>query len=267
MAAAPQDREKALDLALAQIDKNFGKGSVMRLGEESRQPIEVIPTGSIALDVAAAFENWLRVREMAFPGSARGWHASRPYPGYPAWTLSQYPVAGDPTVVFGYFHEDGARDLALGLPNDAGLSSARIVMRDVTRQGELNDPSLGGLLLFPHGFLKSVAYGAIATVSLAALTSITILPAILGILGIGLGLWWADGVAALLLAMGKPAAGRLLKYFDPEEIRHARWFTREQLSTDLETGTVTVPPRLSIARHLIERWFGAELPSQPGDQW
>ncbi|MGW0035802.1 recombinase RecA [Gordonia sp. NPDC003376] len=52
MAAAPQDREKALDLALAQIDKSFGKGSVMRLGEETRQPIEVIPTGSIALDVA-----------------------------------------------------------------------------------------------------------------------------------------------------------------------------------------------------------------------
>ncbi|MGC4932693.1 recombinase RecA [Gordonia sp. DT30] len=50
--AAPQDREKALDLALAQIDKNFGKGSVMRLGEETRQPIAVIPTGSIALDVA-----------------------------------------------------------------------------------------------------------------------------------------------------------------------------------------------------------------------
>ncbi|MDY6811018.1 recombinase RecA [Gordonia sp. LSe1-13] len=52
MAPAPQDREKALDLALAQIDKNFGKGSVMRLGEETRQPIEVIPTGSISLDVA-----------------------------------------------------------------------------------------------------------------------------------------------------------------------------------------------------------------------
>ncbi|MAU82894.1 MAG: recombinase RecA [Gordonia sp.] len=52
MAPAPQDREKALDLALAQIDKSFGKGSVMRLGEETRQPIEVIPTGSISLDVA-----------------------------------------------------------------------------------------------------------------------------------------------------------------------------------------------------------------------
>lgn len=43
--------------------------------------------------------------------------------------------------------------------------------------------SLGGLLLFPQGFLKSVAYGAIAAVMLAAISSITILPAILGILG------------------------------------------------------------------------------------
>lgn len=51
MAAAP-DREKALEAALAQIDKQFGKGSIMRLGDETRAPIEVIPTGSIALDVA-----------------------------------------------------------------------------------------------------------------------------------------------------------------------------------------------------------------------
>ena len=50
--APTHDREKALDLALAQIDKNFGKGSVMRLGQEARQPLEVIPTGSIALDIA-----------------------------------------------------------------------------------------------------------------------------------------------------------------------------------------------------------------------
>jgi recombination protein RecA len=46
------DRNKALDVALAQIDKQFGKGSVMRLGERAATPIEVIPTGSIALDVA-----------------------------------------------------------------------------------------------------------------------------------------------------------------------------------------------------------------------
>ncbi len=49
--AAP-DREKALEMALAQIDKNFGKGSVMRLGDDNRPPVAVIPTGSIALDVA-----------------------------------------------------------------------------------------------------------------------------------------------------------------------------------------------------------------------
>jgi recombination protein RecA len=52
MHMAGPDREKALEMALAQIDKSFGKGSVMRLGDESRPPIEVIPTGSIALDVA-----------------------------------------------------------------------------------------------------------------------------------------------------------------------------------------------------------------------
>nr|WP_166139322.1 recombinase RecA [Nocardioides ochotonae] len=46
------DREKALDAALANIEKSFGKGSVMRLGDETRAPLEVIPTGSIALDVA-----------------------------------------------------------------------------------------------------------------------------------------------------------------------------------------------------------------------
>ena len=50
MAAA--DREKSLDAALAQIDRQFGKGSVMRLGDEVRVPLEVIPTGSIALDIA-----------------------------------------------------------------------------------------------------------------------------------------------------------------------------------------------------------------------
>ena len=51
MTQAP-DREKALELAMAQIEKSYGKGSVMRLGDEMRQPISVIPTGSIALDVA-----------------------------------------------------------------------------------------------------------------------------------------------------------------------------------------------------------------------
>ncbi|QEE61658.1 recombinase RecA [Salinibacterium sp. dk2585] len=50
--ASAADREKALDTALAQIDRQFGKGSVMRLGSDDRAPVQVIPTGSIALDVA-----------------------------------------------------------------------------------------------------------------------------------------------------------------------------------------------------------------------
>ena len=50
--AAPADREKALDAALAQIDRQYGKGSVMRLGDEGRAPVDVIPTGSIGLDIA-----------------------------------------------------------------------------------------------------------------------------------------------------------------------------------------------------------------------
>ncbi|MDR1711837.1 MAG: recombinase RecA [Propionibacteriaceae bacterium] len=49
---ASADREKALQAALAQIEKAHGRGSVMRLGDQTRQPMEVIPTGSIALDVA-----------------------------------------------------------------------------------------------------------------------------------------------------------------------------------------------------------------------
>src|SRR6266852_1771146 len=46
------DRDKALETALAQIERQFGRGAVMRLGDDARAPVEVIPTGSIALDVA-----------------------------------------------------------------------------------------------------------------------------------------------------------------------------------------------------------------------
>jgi recombination protein RecA len=46
------DRDKSLETALAQIERQFGRGSIMRLGDEVRAPMEVIPTGAIALDVA-----------------------------------------------------------------------------------------------------------------------------------------------------------------------------------------------------------------------
>ncbi len=47
-----EDRQKAVDAALAQMDRQFGKGSVMRLGDHPHARVAVIPTGSIALDIA-----------------------------------------------------------------------------------------------------------------------------------------------------------------------------------------------------------------------
>ena len=52
MAIQTAERKKALELALSQIEKNFGKGSIMKMGEGKRLPIETIPTGSISLDIA-----------------------------------------------------------------------------------------------------------------------------------------------------------------------------------------------------------------------
>ncbi|MEI6843770.1 MAG: recombinase RecA [Actinomycetes bacterium] len=49
---ATNDRTKALDTALAQIERQFGKGAVMKMGERGTQIVEVIPTGSISLDIA-----------------------------------------------------------------------------------------------------------------------------------------------------------------------------------------------------------------------
>ena len=46
------DKKKALATALSQIDKNFGKGTVMRLGDKPEMNVEAIPTGSLALDAA-----------------------------------------------------------------------------------------------------------------------------------------------------------------------------------------------------------------------
>ena len=50
--APAADKKKALQTALAQIDKNFGKGAVMRLGDKPEMNVEAIPTGSLALDAA-----------------------------------------------------------------------------------------------------------------------------------------------------------------------------------------------------------------------
>ena len=47
-----EERKKALDIALSQIEKNFGKGSVMKLGEVGGVSVDAIPTGALSLDIA-----------------------------------------------------------------------------------------------------------------------------------------------------------------------------------------------------------------------
>jgi len=46
------DREKALDMTLGQIEKQFGKGAIMRMGEDARVKVPAIPTGALSLDIA-----------------------------------------------------------------------------------------------------------------------------------------------------------------------------------------------------------------------
>jgi len=55
-------KQQALELALKQIEKQFGKGSIMKLGDEGDHSLEVIPTGSIALDIALGIGGYPRGR-------------------------------------------------------------------------------------------------------------------------------------------------------------------------------------------------------------
>ena len=51
-AAPAADKKKALETCLAQLDKTYGKGTVMRLGENAGVVVDSIPTGSLSLDIA-----------------------------------------------------------------------------------------------------------------------------------------------------------------------------------------------------------------------
>ncbi|WP_018297983.1 recombinase RecA [Corynebacterium lubricantis] len=61
-ASASGDRQKALDAAMAMIEKDFGKGAIMRLGDENRPPIQAISSGNTAIDVALGIGGWPRGR-------------------------------------------------------------------------------------------------------------------------------------------------------------------------------------------------------------
>ncbi len=77
---ATTDRQKALDAALAQIDRAFGKGSAMRLGSKETMQVEVIPTGSLGLDIALGVGGLPRGRviEIYGPESLGQDHARAP---------------------------------------------------------------------------------------------------------------------------------------------------------------------------------------------
>jgi recombination protein RecA len=62
------DRDKALEAALLQIERQFGKGSVMRLGDRPNVPVDTIPSGSIALDVALGIGGYPRGRVVEIYG-------------------------------------------------------------------------------------------------------------------------------------------------------------------------------------------------------
>lgn len=62
------DRQQALDQALKQIEKQFGKGSIMRLGEQTDRVVSTIPTGSLALDIALGVGGYPRGRVIEIYG-------------------------------------------------------------------------------------------------------------------------------------------------------------------------------------------------------
>ena len=64
---ASSEKLKALQAAMEKIEKSFGKGSIMKMGDDSVEQVEVIPTGSIALNVALGVGGYPRGRIIEMP--------------------------------------------------------------------------------------------------------------------------------------------------------------------------------------------------------
>jgi NAD+ diphosphatase len=71
---------------------------------------------------------------------------------------------------------------------------------------------------------------------------------------------WPFPSSLMLGYRARVAAGSPEARPDGVEITEVRWFTREEMRAGCEAGTVRIPPRVSIARRLVEHWYGAELP-------
>lgn len=74
---------------------------------------------------------------------------------------------------------------------------------------------------------------------------------------------WPMPRSLMLGFQAEAAAGQQISV-DDEEIAEARWFTREQMRAAIDSGELAIAPTSSIARRLIEYWYGGELPDGPG---
>ena len=152
--SASDDRERALETALSQIERQFGKGSVMRLGDEGRAPIEVIPTGSIALDVALGIGGLPRGRIIEVYGPESSGKT----------TVALHAIASVQALggLAAFIDAEHALDLnyakALGVNSEELLISqpdcgeqALEITETLVRSGALSHPDVAGRRLAPPG--------------------------------------------------------------------------------------------------------------------
>ena len=86
------NKQKALDAALSQIERQFGKGTVMRMGDQERVAIPSISTGSLGLDIALGGRqgkrpSYLRKADGEFEAHLVALSCSEPPEGYSQWSL------------------------------------------------------------------------------------------------------------------------------------------------------------------------------------
>ena len=102
-----ENKKRALAAALSQIDKQFGKGSVMRMGDKVIEPTEVIPTGSLMLDIALGIGGLPKGRVVEIYGAESSAETSPP----------PQPIAQPNTAGGAAFSHSRARRRAMERPH------------------------------------------------------------------------------------------------------------------------------------------------------
>src|SRR3954469_25980028 len=143
------ERDKALDMALAQIDKQFGKGSIMRMGEKATMAVEAVPTGALALDLALGVGGLPRGRVVEIYGPESSGKS----------TLAMHVVAEAQRNGGICAHSDGGHAMDPGASRAIGLNSDDLLISqpDTGEQGlEITD------MLIRSGALDVVVIDSVA---------------------------------------------------------------------------------------------------------